>query len=318
MIIFDIKRYAINDGPGIRTTLFLKGCPLRCVWCHNPESWHSGPELMFKQKKCIGCNSCGIHPRQLEYLRTQRTYGAHETYDTDRYPTSNAEEIASRCPALALEMCGREWTMSELMAEVEKERDIMVDSGGGVTLCGGEPLMHHGDALEILRELGLRDLHRAVDTSLYAEPDIVGTIDSETDLFLIDLKVMDSVLHRQYTGVPNDVILNNIRMLARKWASEGKPLAGRCWFRIPLIEGINADPQNIEATAKFIQALPSADSNPPSVSLLPYHDVGKDKHHRRGSCYNPDSIQMSTPSDQVLERCIHQFASYGITAKIGG
>ena len=175
MIVFDIKRYAINDGPGIRTTIFLKGCPLRCVWCHNPESWRPQPELLFKAKKCIGCNTCGIHPHQLEVIRMKNDESRRMTNDESRnarndefiLPASSESDSYSSfftrhsslegkannssfvtchlsfssCPTLALEMCGREWTTDELMAEVEKERDIMQDSGGGVTISGGEPLL---------------------------------------------------------------------------------------------------------------------------------------------------------------------------------
>lgn len=316
MIIFDIKRYAINDGPGIRTTLFMKGCPLRCVWCHNPESWESQPELMFKQNKCIGCNSCGIHPHQLEYIRTKAQ--------------SKNLEVADLCPTIALEVCGCEYSLAELMAEVEKEREIMTESDGGVTLCGGEPLMHPQDALQILKELGRRGFHRTVDTSLYASPEVVQAIDAEADLFLIDLKHMDSDLHRRFTGVPNEPILRNIRLLAEKWEREGKSISDRCWFRIPLIEGVNADEQNIEATASFISNLSSlishlssVNSPPPTggqggLSLLPYHDVGKDKHRRRGTDFNPEGIKMTTPTEETLERCIQQFAAHGLTAKVGG
>ena len=207
-LIFDIKRYAINDGPGIRTTIFLKGCPLRCVWCHNPESWSPQPQKLYKKTKCIGCRSCvEVCPQQALEL----------TPDGIR-PTQNAcilcGKCTEECPTTALEMCGKEWSMEALMAEIEKERPIMEDSGGGVTLCGGEPLMHPDYLLAILKELGRRGFHRTVDTTLYASQDTVAKVAAACELFLVDLKLMDSEKHRQYTGVPNEVILQNIRYLA--------------------------------------------------------------------------------------------------------
>ena len=313
MIVFDIKRYAINDGPGIRTTVFLKGCPLRCVWCHNPESWLAQPELLFKAKKCIGCNTCGIHPHQLEKIKDERL----------KIKDGHAQSsVAALCPTLALEVCGRDWSVEELMAEIEKERDIMQDSGGGVTFSGGEPLMQHQALLAMLKACGERGFHRVVDTTLYASPDVVRAVAAETDLFLVDLKVMDPVLHKRYTGVSNERILSNLRLVAEL----GTPFQ----IRIPLIEGINADEANIEATAQFLTSqgnsishlsssishLSSSISNLP-ISLLPYHEMGRDKHARRGSTYNPDNLSMHVPSDATLNRCISQFANHGLLATVG-
>jgi pyruvate formate lyase activating enzyme len=316
-IVFDIKRYAINDGPGIRTTIFMKGCPLRCVWCHNPESWLPQPELLFMQKKCIGCNTCGLYPDKL---------GLPTDTLLNTYTREDLSVKADNCPAMAIEMCGREYTMKELMEEIGKERDIMQDSGGGVTISGGEPLLQahpiaspekeggvEGFLLPLLQELGQRGFHRCVDTTLYANPEVVKAVAAETDLFLVDLKVMDAAKHKRFTGVSNERILSNLRLLAS--------LDAPFQIRIPLIEGINADEENIEQTARFLETLaPSSreSSGLNVVALLPYHEMGRDKHRRRGTSYNPDSITMSTPTDETIERSIRQFATHGITAQIGG
>ena len=284
MYIFDIKRYAINDGPGIRTTIFVKGCPLRCVWCHNPEGWTAEPQVLYKRSKCIGCHTC-----------------EQEGF------------VADDCPTKAREVCGRQYTMDELMGEVEKERDIMQDSGGGVTICGGEPLMHPDGTLAILRELGRRGFHRTVDTTLYAHSDVVKAVARECELMLVDLKLMDSGKHRRYTGVGNELILQNIRLIAEA----GHPFQ----IRIPLIEGINADEQNIEQTARFLNTLPppyGGGAGGGAINLLPYHDVGKDKHLRMGSRYNPQGYPMSTPTEESQQRCRQQLEAYGLHVVIGG
>ena len=299
-LIFDIKRYAINDGPGIRTTLFMKGCPLHCVWCHNPESWSSQPQILYKKSKCIGCQTCvAVCPQQILRLSPDGIVMGSGCILCGR--------CAEECPTTALEQCGRKWTMDDLMSEVEKERDIMTDSGGGVTLCGGEPLMHPEDALTLLRELGRRGFHRTVDTSLYASKEVVQTVADNCELLLVDLKLMDSDRHRYYTGVPNELILDNIRLLA----AHGKDF----FIRIPLIEGINADDGNMEATACFLDTLPWERR---TVNLLPYHDVGKDKHRRMWSTYNPRNIPMAPPSEDVQQRCKALLEAHGYQVIIGG
>ncbi len=309
-LIFDIKRYAINDGPGIRTTIFMKGCPLHCVWCHNPESWSPHPQVLYKKSKCIGCGTCVAACQQQCLSLTPNGI----ILDTNA--CTRCGRCTDECPTTALEMCGREWTMEQLMAEIEKERDIMEDSGGGVTLCGGEPLMHADDAVELLRELGRRGFHRTVDTTLYAPWDIVARVAAECDLWLVDLKLMDSEKHRLYTGAPNELILQNIRRLAQTDA--------RFSIRIPLIEGINADEANIEATARYLSTLTSQLSpltshlSPLTVHLLPYHDVGKDKHRRMWSSYNPQQIRMEPPTDDTLQRCSAQLEAVGLNVIVGG
>ena len=300
-LIFDIKRYALHDGPGIRTTLFLKGCPLRCVWCHNPESWSSGKQRLYKQVKCIGCSSCvEACP---EAALTLTSEGIRPT----GRPCILCGACAEACPALAMEICGREWPMEELMAEVEKERGVMQDSGGGVTLSGGEPLLHPEYTLELLEELGRRGFHRTVDTTLYADPDVVRAVAGACDLLLVDLKTMDSQAHRRYTGVPNERILENLCLVA----SLGTPF----FIRIPLIAEVNASEENIAATVGFLRSLVRL---PGEVDLLPYHDIGKGKHERLGTVYNPQELALSAPSNELQERCLCQLTEAGLTVRIGG
>ena len=300
-LIFDIKRYALHDGPGIRTTLFLKGCPLRCVWCHNPESWSSVPQRLYKQAKCIGCSSC------VEACPEGALKLTPEGVRPTGRPCVKCGACADACPALAMEICGREWPMDELMAEVEKERGVMQDSGGGVTLSGGEPLMDPDYTLDLLRELGRRGFHRAVDTTLFVTPSIIPEVAKECELFLVDLKTMDSEAHRKYTGVPNEHILDNIRLVA----DLGTPY----FIRIPLITEVNASEENIAATAAFLRSLSRL---PDEVDLLPYHDIGKGKHERMGTVYNPSSLALSAPSPAEQDRCLCQLAAAGLVARIGG
>lgn len=293
-MFFDIKRFAINDGPGIRVTLFMKGCPLRCVWCHNPEGLASQREKLFNKKKCIGCQDCiAVCPKK---------------HDPRQYLTcADCGACAEVCPTRALEMAGREWSMDELMSVVEKERQVMNESGGGVTLCGGEPLMHYENALAILKELGRRKIRRCVDTTLYASSAVVRKVAEECELFLVDLKHMDSDAHKRYTGVPNEQILHNIKFISEMGRSY--------WIRIPLIVGVNADEANLQASAQFLASLPTP---PEVVNLLLYHDIGKGKHERRNTVYNPNGISMQAPSVEQQQVALEIFNNAGLKAKIGG
>ena len=299
-LIFDIKRFAINDGPGIRTTLFMKGCPLRCVWCHNPEGFEDRPVKMYTKKKCIGCQTCVEVCPQKNLVLTPDGI-------KDLGHCTTCGHCTDECPTLALEMAGREWPMDELMQVVEKERTVMEESGGGVTLCGGEPLMHPDYLCEVLDELGRRNFHRTVDTTLFASPETVRRVAERCELFLVDLKMMDSDRHFRYTRVRNEQILSNIQMLST--------LDTPFWARIPLIVGVNADDDNLMASAAFLAGL----KRPPEVvNLLVYHDVGKGKHARLGTIYNPDALSMEAPSEEMQQHALGIMQSYGLNAKIGG
>ena len=305
--IFDIKRFAINDGPGIRTTIFMKGCPLHCVWCHNPEGIASEPEKLYTKKKCIGCQSCvDACPHHLLRLTPDGIDGYQRTSASGK-ECLLCGACTSSCPTLALEMAGREYTMDQLMKIVEKERNVMEESRGGVTICGGEPLMHPDYLLQILHELGSRDIHRTVDTTLYASDTTVRTIADQCELFLVDLKHMDDARHQLYTGVSNQPILRNIETISRM----GHPY----WIRIPLIVGVNADDANIESSARFLASLPSP---PEVVNVLVYHDIGKGKHARKGTTYNPDEIKMLPPTESEQQHALDILKSFGLNSKIGG
>ncbi len=299
-LIFDIKRFAINDGPGIRTTLFMKGCPLRCVWCHNPEGISPKPVKLYTKKKCIGCQSCvDICP---QHNLTLTADGIKEVGDCIL-----CGKCTDECPTLALQMAGKEWEMDKLMEIVEKERKVMEDSEGGVTVCGGEPLMHPDYLIALLTELKGRGIHRTVDTTLFASEQTVEMVMPLADLFLVDLKHMDCEKHKFYTGVPNEQILSNIRLISAAGA--------RFWIRIPLIVGVNADDDNLKASADFLASLPNA---PECVNLLVYHDVGKGKHARMGTSYNPDDFSMEAPDDQLQQHALEIFKAKGLNVKVGG
>lgn len=278
----------------------MKGCPLRCVWCHNPEGFEDKPVKMYTKKKCIGCQSCVEACPEKNLVLT-----SDGIQDLGHCVTCG--KCTNECPTLALEMAGKAWKMEDLMAVVEKERQVMEESGGGVTMCGGEPMMHTDYLCEVLDELGKRGFHRTVDTTLFCSEENVKRVAERCELFLVDLKLMDSEKHRFYTHVGNEQILNNIRMLSE--------MGKKFWIRIPLIVGINADDENLEASAKFLTSLPT---KPEMVNLLVYHDVGIGKHARLGTKYNPEAFPMEAPSEEVQQHALDILQRYGLNTKIGG
>jgi len=262
--VFDIKHYAVHDGPGIRITIFLKGCPLNCVWCHSPESQSRSPELLTNQEKCIGCGTC------VKACPVDAVKGPGEI---DRKACNVCGACAEVCYANAIEIIGREKTIEQVLAEVEKDRDLLMVSGGGVTLSGGEPMAQPEFTLELLKHLKQEGYHTALDTSGYAPWVKLKQALDYTDLVLYDLKHMDSSKHQQYTGVKNELILENLDRIS----DHGK----RIWVRVPLIPGVNDDEEHIKTLIEYVR-----DLNVERTFFLPYHEIGVPKYEALNRVYN--------------------------------
>jgi len=298
-LIFDIKRYAINDGPGIRVVIFYKGCNLHCAWCHNPESISAKVEKMYAPAKCIKCESCvGACPENAITLIA-------EGIITDPDLCKMCGKCADVCPTKAIEMSGKVMSVNEIMDIIEKERIFFDQSGGGVTFSGGEPLVHIKMLIKLLDECGKKGIHRAVDTAGNVSTETILEIAKQTDLFLYDLKMMDSDLHREWINAGNEKILHNLKVLAEA----GKHII----IRIPLVGGVNDTDENIELSAKFISELAGEKKQ---VHLLPYHAIAENKYMKLGK--SDDFEKLKEPDKETLERAIAKFAEYGIVASVGG
>lgn len=297
-LIFDIKRYAINDGPGIRVVVFFKGCNLHCVWCHNPESISGRPEKMYSPAKCINCGTCvAVCPEKAITLTSQGI-------NIDATLCSRCGKCAEICPTKAIEMSGKIMSVSEIMNIIEKERVFFDQSGGGVTFSGGEPLVYPRLLIELLDACGKRGIHRAVDTAGHVNTETLLEVALRTDLFLFDLKMMDAGRHKQYTGVRNELILYNLKVLA----ATGTQII----IRIPLVGGVNDHEKNIRQTAEFLAGLAGERKE---VHLLPYHPVAQNKYLKLG---RPEDFEsLSAPDKEIQEQSVAIFLEFGITATIG-
>jgi pyruvate formate lyase activating enzyme len=297
-IVFNINRYAIHDGPGIRTTVFLKGCPLNCWWCHNPESMSPYPEFSLRLSRCIRCGTC------VEKCPHQALSMTDEEIETNPVACKLCFECAEACPAEAREVVGRTMTVEEVMVEIKKDVPFYDESAGGVTFSGGEPLMQPAFLIELLDACGELDLHRVVDTSGHAPKGAMREVAKRTDLFLYDLKHMDPEVHRRYTGVGNELILENLRVLS----CGNVPLR----VRFPLVPGVNDDRKNVESMAIFLQKLHRV----LDLDILPYHDVAISKYKRFG--YNNRLGQIAPPSPDHVKNIAALLSSYGLCVTIGG
>ena len=298
-LIFDIKKFAINDGPGIRLTVFFKGCNLSCEWCHNPESISPKIQKIYTVAKCIGAVKC------IENCPNDALKMTSEGIVTN-YDICNLCGICAEiCPTKAFEILGKSQPLDELMKIIDNEAVFFVHSGGGVTFSGGEPLMHSDYLLQILKECGKRFYHRVVDTTAFSTVETILEVAEHTELFLIDLKVMDTNIHKEYTGVSNEKILSNITEVAKKDVD--------IIFRIPLIKGINTSKDNIVKTANFIISL---EGERRIVNLLPYHKVAENKHKKLGKPEN--FTEFEEPNSEEINEIVKIFKDYEIEVKIGG
>lgn len=257
-MIFDIQRFSIYDGPGIRTIVFMKGCPLRCLWCQNPEGLTSNFQLAYYENLCIHCHAC-VRACQLSSIKI----GNEDVHIIDREKCNVCGNCVKICPVGALKIIGKEITVDELIREIRKDVIFYDSSGGGVTFSGGEPLFQPSflyEALSRCKELGI---HTAIETSGYAPQESFKEISSKVDLFLYDIKVIDDEQHKRYTGVSNKLILSNLKFLAM--SGRGKDTI----IRIPLIPTISDTDDNIDAIIRLISSLKGLEE----IHLLPFHDV---------------------------------------------
>ncbi len=279
--IFAVKRYALHDGPNIRTTVFFKGCPLACAWCHNPEGIAFASRIITIPSKCIGCGEClAVCPAAALELHPE---GIRRN-DEACIACGRCVEV---CPALAHESTGRVVDTAQLLTEINKDRPFFDQSGGGVTISGGEPLAQPEALLALLHGCAGLGIHRVVDTSGFAATETLLEVAALTDLFLFDLKHMDNSEHQRYTGVGNELILHNLAVLA----SSGAAIR----IRIPLLAGVNDGPDNIAATAEFLADCRGVQG----VDLLPFHSSAKAKYRKLNQ--NFPAGEMSAPPRERLD-----------------
>ena len=301
--VFNVQTYSIHDGPGIRVTVFVKGCPLRCVWCANPESNSALPQLMTYSAKCTGCGRCipACPEKAIELGMITDKIAAI----TDRVRCENCGACVSACPAEAREIAGKPMSVRQVLDKVLKDKMFMDASGGGMTVSGGECLSHPDFTEALLYAAKEEGLHTAVESCSFAKREIIDQVYSYVDLALLDIKHMDPEKHKEYTGVPNELILDNIRHICND-------LKVKTVIRIPVIPDYNNSDENISATAKFTAECLGKDV---AVHLLPYHRLGESKNQSLGKQMN---MSIEIPSDEHMMHLKSLVESFGLSAQIGG
>ncbi len=294
-LVFNIQKYSVSDGPGIRTTVFLKGCPLRCSWCHNPEGLAPQPELLVVENRCAACGACRL---ACPFGQALAGSGAWPV----RQPECNlCGRCVEACPSGARQLVGHAMSAEAVMTEILKDKIFYDESGGGATFSGGEPLTQAAFVLALLQACKAHGIRTALDTCGFGCTEDLLALGRLADLVLFDVKLMDEARHRQHCGVPNAPILANLRALAE--------VHEQIWLRVPVIPGVNDDAANLAAIAQLAASLPRVRQ----VSLLPYHHTGLSKHARVGHKYA--HADLKPPTDERMSAARDIFRGHGVDVK---
>lgn len=293
-LIFDIQRFSLHDGPGIRTIVFLKGCPLRCSWCANPESQSPHPEITYNEETCIQCETClSICPYHCITKKENQIV-------INRSSCQGCGICSENCPTKALQLKGEKMSIDRVMEMIEKDREFYKTSGGGVTISGGEPLFQIAFLRNLLKECYCHDIHTVVETAGYSSWSNMKSIIPYTDVFYYDLKMMNSEKHLEYTGVNNRLILDNLKKLQKE--------ANHIVIRIPVLPGINDDNENLSLLTKFLKNIRFDE-----IHLLPYHYYGEKKYGMLGRSYALETLKKLTGSE-ISQYC-NQLRRHGFKVK---
>ncbi len=294
-IIFDIKKFAVHDGPGIRTTVFLKGCPMRCWWCHNPEGLYTDPDIFYYENRCMGCGDC---------IKVCSIDAISEGIIIDREKCTNCGECVEICPTTALRTTGRTLYHQEVIEEVRRYSVFYERSDGGVTFSGGEPFMQPGFLKALLEGCREEDIHTAIDTSGYVKKSVFESMLNLTDLYLYDIKLIDDKSHKKYTGRSNLYPLQNLKILYDNGRSEDVVV------RFPVIPSITDTESNLEEVSSLLSEMDIE-----VINLLAYHNV-EEKYIMMGEDYKGDSIP--SPKDDDFKKVKEFFEKEGYIVKEGG
>ncbi len=290
-LIFNIQRFSLHDGPGIRTTVFFKGCPLKCRWCHNPEGISPGQQLIIHHNRCLRCETC------IRVCRENLIEVDQGVIAINRDRCGLCLHCVEECPSGAIELSGQRISTAQLVKEVVKDKVFFDESGGGVTISGGEPLVQPGFLLSLLQALKSESIHTSLDTSGYAEWPVLESMLPWVDLVLFDLKVIDSLKSSTYTGVSNGAILKNLQKLAL--------IHPDIQIRVPLIPEFNDDRDSIDSLGRYLRELGLI-----NVCLLPYHRTGSAKYKMLRQRYLMSEVEPL--SREAVAKIICSFEQYGL------